>query len=93
MTFENNSSLVQDPSSTTNSNSGAITYKRISSPMKNFDYTYWSSPVTGQNIVALSPNTLADKYFRFSGSANDWDLYNDPATSTMIPRRLYHSYS
>ena len=59
--------------------------RRKSAAMKNFDYTYWSSPVTGQNIVALSPNTLADKYFRFSGSANDWVLYNDPATSTMIP--------
>nr|WP_315146770.1 T9SS sorting signal type C domain-containing protein [uncultured Flavobacterium sp.] len=85
LTFEDKSSLVQDAATTSNSNSGEITYKRISSPMKNFDYTYWSSPVTGQNIVALSPNTLADKYFRFSGSANDWDLYNDPATSTMIP--------
>ncbi len=80
--FENNASLVQ----TTNvTNTGAIEYRRKSAAMKNFDYTYWSSPVTGQNIVALSPNTLADKYFRFSGSANDWVLYNDPATSTMIP--------
>ena len=60
--FENNASLVQ----TTNvTNTGAIEYRRKSAAMKNFDYTYWSSPVTGQNIVALSPNTLADKYFRF----------------------------
>jgi hypothetical protein len=80
--FENNASLVQTTNAT---NIGPIEYRRMSSPMKNFDYTYWSSPVTGQNIVALSPNTLADKYFRFSGSANDWVLYNNPTTSTMLP--------
>ena len=80
--FENNASLVQTTNAT---NIGPIEYSRMSSPMKNFDYTYWSSPVTGQNIVALSPNTLADKYFRFSGSANDWVLYNNPTTSTMLP--------
>ncbi|TAF59226.1 MAG: hypothetical protein EAZ58_13825, partial [Flavobacterium sp.] len=40
--FENNASLVQTTNAT---NTGAIEYRRISSPMKNFDYTYWSSPV------------------------------------------------
>ncbi|MEM0576554.1 T9SS sorting signal type C domain-containing protein [Flavobacterium polysaccharolyticum] len=78
LVFENNASLVQTTDAT---NTGAIEYRRISSPMKNFDFTYWSSPVTGQNIVDLSPNTLADKYFRFSGSADDWVFYN----GTMVP--------
>ena len=78
LVFKDQSSLVQ----TTNvTNTGAIEYRRKSAAMKNFDYTYWSSPVTGQNIVALSPNTLADKYFRFSGSADDWEFYN----GTMVP--------
>ncbi|MGO4773899.1 hypothetical protein ACEN2I_19845, partial [Flavobacterium sp. W22_SRS_FK3] len=45
--FENNASLIQ----TTNAvNSGKIVYKRNSQPMKNFDYTYWSSPVEGQTF-------------------------------------------
>ncbi|WP_163409262.1 T9SS sorting signal type C domain-containing protein [Flavobacterium ajazii] len=65
-TFENNASLVQINNV---GNSGAITYKRISQPMKNFDYTYWSSPVAGQTFVALSPNTLSDKYMSFTGTA------------------------
>ena len=78
LVFNDKSSLVQ----TTNAiNTGAIEYRRISSPMKNFDYTYWSSPVTGQTAKNLSPNTLADKYFRFSGSANDW-IFDD---GVMIP--------
>ena len=83
--FENNASLVQ----TTNvTNTGAIEYRRKSAAMKNFDYTYWSSPVWGDGTVVpkqtaknLSPNTLADKYFRYSGSANDW-VFDD---AEMIP--------
>ncbi|MEM0575236.1 T9SS sorting signal type C domain-containing protein [Flavobacterium polysaccharolyticum] len=78
--FENNASLVQTTNAT---NIGAIEYRRISSPMKNFDYTYWSSPVSGPTVESpvlgqtaklLSPNTLADKYFRFDGdvAVNDW---------------------
>ncbi|WP_163409883.1 DUF7507 domain-containing protein [Flavobacterium ajazii] len=63
--FENNASLMQ----TTNVvNTGKIIYKRISQPMKNFDFTYWSSPVAGQTLFNLSPNTLWDKYFSYSGT-------------------------
>jgi hypothetical protein len=62
LTFENNASLVQINDV---QNTGSITYKRNSQPMKNFDYSYWSSPVTGQTTVNLSPNTLADKYHRY----------------------------
>ncbi|MEL1255687.1 T9SS sorting signal type C domain-containing protein [Flavobacterium sp. DGU38] len=63
--FENNASLVQINDI---ANVGAISYKRISQPMKNFDFTYWSSPVAGQTFVALSPNTLYDKYMSFTGT-------------------------
>lgn len=63
--FEDKASLVQINDVP---NSGAITYKRISQPMKNFDYTYWSSPVAGQTLFNLSPNTLYDKYLSYSGT-------------------------
>ncbi|MGO4772689.1 hypothetical protein ACEN2I_13575, partial [Flavobacterium sp. W22_SRS_FK3] len=66
LTFENNASLVQI--NDVNNNSGPITYKRNSQPMKNFDYTYWSSPVEGQTFYNLSPNTLWDKYLSFTGT-------------------------
>jgi PKD-like domain len=70
--FENNASLVQ----TTNAvNTGAIEYQRTSAAMKNFDYTYWSSPVTGQTAKLLSPNTLWDKYFTYD-PASGW-VFND----------------
>jgi len=69
MTFENNASLVQ-----TNDvvNTGNIIYKRISKPMKNFDYTYWSSPIASQALNILSPNTFYDKYHSFNSVSNNW---------------------
>lgn len=77
--FENNASLIQ----TTNAvNTGKIIYKRISQPMKNFDFTYWSSPVIGQTLFNLSPNTLYDKYFSYTGTA--WKVIANGA-ATMAP--------
>jgi hypothetical protein len=68
LTFENNSSLIQQ--NNTAVNTGTIIYKRNTTAMKNFDYTYWSSPVAGQTLYVLSPNTLSDKYLSFS--LNKW---------------------
>ena len=68
LTFENNASLLQDVNTTANNNFGPIIYKRNSQPMKNFDYTYWSSPVEGQTFYNFSPNTLWDKYLSFTGT-------------------------
>lgn len=74
--FENNASLMQ----TTNAvNTGKIIYKRISQPMKNFDFSYWSSPVAGQTLFNLSPNTLFDKYFSYTGTA--WKVIGNGAAT------------
>jgi hypothetical protein len=67
LTFENNASLVQVNDAAVNI--GAIVYKRNTMPMKNYDYTYWSSPVVGQKLNVLSPNTLSDKYFSYVNNA------------------------
>jgi hypothetical protein len=64
LTFENNASLIQT-NNANGINSGSVIYKRNAQPMNNFDYTYWSSPVVGQTLKALSPNTIIDKYFSF----------------------------
>ncbi|RUT69735.1 hypothetical protein D0817_14020 [Flavobacterium cupreum] len=63
LTFENNSSLMQDSDVV---NTGEITYKRTSS-MRLSDFEYWSSPVKPQKLVDVSPLTLSDKYFGFNG--------------------------
>ncbi|MEO7976143.1 LamG-like jellyroll fold domain-containing protein [Flavobacterium sp.] len=79
LTFENNASLLQ-----TNdvSNTGNIIYKRITQPMKNFDYTYWSSPTRAQGLRILSPNTLPDKYFSYNSAINNWKQELPNATMT-----------
>lgn len=71
--FENNASLVQDNAAAVNS--GNIIYKRTSTPMKNFDFTYWSSPVAGQTLYSLSPNTRWDKYLSYTGTRWNEELY------------------
>jgi hypothetical protein len=82
LTFENNASLVQVNEAV---NTGNIVYKRITAPMKNFDFTYWSSPVIGQVLNVLSPNTLSDKYFSFDD--NNW--VTEDGINTMVPARGY----
>lgn len=73
LVFENNASLLQTNSSAVNT--GNITYKRNSTPMRFFEYTYWSSPVAGQTLVNFSPLTSPSRYFSFdAGVANNWVL-------------------
>ncbi|MBF4473535.1 T9SS sorting signal type C domain-containing protein [Flavobacterium sp. HJJ] len=65
LTFENNSGLIQ--LNDNGVNSGSIIYKRTTSAVKDFDYVYWSSPVTGQTLGLLSPNS--DKYWSYANGA------------------------
>jgi hypothetical protein len=83
LTFENNASLIQVNNYAVNT--GTIVYKCNTAPMKNFDYTYWSSPVTEQTLYALSPNTLSDKYLSFS--LNKWIV--EPVTNVMSAGKGY----
>lgn len=80
LTFENNSSLVQVNNI---ANSGNITYKRNTTPVRKFDYTYWSSPVNLQILANLSPDTLSDKYFWFDTTFYNWTGVMAPALTPM----------
>jgi hypothetical protein len=77
LTFENNSSLVQG--SDTADNSGNIIYKRTTSPVKDFDYVYWSSPIRVQSLGLLSPDS--DKYWSFDN--DNW--VSETSSSIMTP--------
>jgi hypothetical protein len=79
MRFEDASSLVQVNNSSVNT--GNILYKRNTTPVKKFDYTYWSSPVASYTLGALSPLTLSDKYFAYDPVIGNWSF--TPATTTM----------
>ncbi|MEO8233956.1 MAG: T9SS sorting signal type C domain-containing protein [Flavobacterium sp.] len=83
--FETNSSLLQiNPVAT---NSGNINYKRDSTPMKFFEYTYWSTPVSGQTLVDFSPLTSPSRYHSFNSTINNW--VNESPTNIMQSGRGY----
>ena len=65
LTFENNASLVQINHV---ENTGFISYKRITTPVNRYDFTYWSSPVVGMTLKQLSPGTFYDKYFKYDNA-------------------------
>ncbi|TCN49336.1 T9SS sorting signal type C domain-containing protein, partial [Flavobacterium circumlabens] len=77
LTFENNSSLMQDSDAV---NTGEIIYKRISS-MRLSDYEYWSTPVTPQKLFDVSPYTLADKYMGYNG--DNWVITSSNTNMTV----------
>lgn len=63
LTIENNAALVQFAKQGVNS--GNITVKRNSAPMIRQDYTAWGSPVSGQNLLSFSPNTLTNRFYEY----------------------------
>ncbi|MCW2121119.1 T9SS sorting signal type C domain-containing protein [Flavobacterium sp. 7A] len=83
LTFKNNASLVQVNDNPVTPNTGNINYKRQTTQITNFDYTYWSSPVEGQTLYNLSPGTLYDKFFSFNAAANFWTPENSSNTMTV----------
>jgi hypothetical protein len=85
LTFENGASLVQVNS--TYPNSGYITYKRNTTGMRLYDYTYWSSPLSPQTFVGLSPLTLWDKYWQYDTASNQYQVV--PGNSLMNPGKGY----
>ena len=90
--FEDKSSLVQinflDNNAVPFSNIGSITYKRTTTPMFKFDYTYWSSPVSPQNLQSISPTAPSGLFFLFNSSSNNWQSVN-PATTNMVAGKGY----
>ena len=68
-TLENNANLIQTLGV---SNSGNIIVKRNSSALKRQDYTLWSAPVAGQNLLAFSPQTLTNRFYQYNSSTNNY---------------------
>jgi hypothetical protein len=90
VTVKNNGSLVQvsDAGVNTNVGTGSFTYERDYTGISTYDYTYWSSPVASQNLLALSPTTKLDKFFSFDAASNDW-LQENPSIRTMYVGKGY----
>ncbi|TRX01891.1 T9SS sorting signal type C domain-containing protein [Flavobacterium gawalongense] len=81
LTFENNASLVQINDAAVNT--GNITYKRKTTPVGKFDYTYWSSPVSPQSLYNVSPNTASDTFFSFDATVENWKQENSASVMSV----------
>jgi hypothetical protein len=87
LTFENSASLVQINNTATNT--GNIIYKRITPAIMDTDYVYWSSPVIGYTLGAVSPNTLAGKMYSYDAFASPEDWKQEYSGTVMAPGKGY----
>lgn len=73
--LEDNANLVQITEAV---NSGNIVVYKNSSLLYRLDYTIWSSPVRGQNLLDFSPVTLTNRFYEYN-SVNSQFSSIDPA--------------
>jgi hypothetical protein len=81
--FQNNTSLLQNSTSNT-INTGSIRYVRETTPIIQFDYTYWSSPVDNQIIKNFSPNTTNSRFFTFNSEPGIYAWAVVPSVTTHV---------
>lgn len=87
---ENGGSFIQVREDSSNSliDAGKFTMKRTTSPVRKYDFIYWSSPVEGQTLYDLSPATRFDKFFKYDPSTGNWITINN-GTETMQKGKGY----
>lgn len=83
--IENTGSLVQRNDFAVNL--GNLIVKRNTSPMRLYDYTYWSSPVGGQTLTNLSPQTSPDRFYAFNPITGNWQY--TLGSTVMAPGKGY----
>jgi hypothetical protein len=87
--FERNCNLIQLTNVT---NTGNIHMMRSSSALDLLDYTLWSSPVAGQNLLAFSPNTSITptiRFYNYNTMTNQYNSVPSPATTNFADGKGY----
>lgn len=69
LTVESGANLIQKNNVT---NTGNIIVKR-EAKMKRLEYTYWGSPVSGQNLKNFSPSTLDARFYVYNENNDYFD--------------------
>ncbi len=69
-------------------NSGKILVHR-NSPMKKNNYTYWSSPVSGQNLWGFSPGTSTGRFYWYNEADNKFYTNGLNSSSEFAPGKGY----
>ncbi len=79
LTLENNASLLQ--TTYTGANVGNVIVTRNTTPVLQYDATFWCSPTTGtQTLLDFSPGTTSNRYNTYD-SVNDVYVDNNAATT------------
>ncbi|WP_434978894.1 T9SS type A sorting domain-containing protein [Daejeonia sp. YH14] len=81
----NNSNLLQDINA---DNNYAKVQVNRNSLIKRLDYTYWSAPVSGQQLKAFSPNTLNNRFMEYT-EATDLFTAVSNVNSDFVPAKGY----
>ena len=79
LTLDSNANLLQ---TTEVANSGVISIKRDTAPLKLLDYVLWSSPVAGQQLQSYSPLTLSNRFYTYNSGTNLYNGVTSPSANT-----------
>jgi hypothetical protein len=83
LSIKSNANLIQT-NDVTNSGLGVTTIEQDSSPLFRFDYTLWSSPVSGtQTLGSFSPLTTTNRFYEYNTSSN---LYNEVSNGSTFSK-------
>lgn len=83
LTLEDSASFYQSDDAITNT--GIVHVKRKSTPILKLDYTYWSSPVTHQKLIEVSPDTLPERFYSYDYNLKNWRR-EDPSGSMAVAK-------
>ncbi|MCF6128202.1 T9SS sorting signal type C domain-containing protein [Flavobacterium sp. AS60] len=84
LTMQNNSNLIQT-NNVANSGSGSTIVNRDTAQLIRLDYVLWSSPVSGQQLLAFSPLTLTNRFYTFDGTLGAAGQYvAETATNSFV---------
>lgn len=85
LTFQDNAALVQLTDAV---NVGNIVLHKKGNALYRLDYTLWSSPVAGQNLLAFSPATATNRFYSYK---TETDVYAvlPPATNSFETGKAY----
>lgn len=85
--FENSATLLQENNLVVNQ--GKIKYRRDSQPVRVLDFTYWSSPVSGQTPAAFSVGTPGIRIYHWNHIASVQNWINGIQNLPMIAGKGY----
>lgn len=85
---QNNANLIQVEHQ---NNTGIATINRNSAPIVRLDYTLWSSPVSNQNLLAFSTQTVSNRFYTYNPLTGTNGAYEaiTPSSNNFIPTKGY----